>query len=298
MDDRKLNKAGSSKKVPGFWKIRDMVCMLSITAVCVCMDSPTLYVQAAPASLAASEAVVYEQTDEGSSPVGNLVEGSTFEYIGDVTAEDGSVWRQITTVNGATGYIKGDLEIVKGEEEPPAEGQEVSTEENNSPAPAENGPEEGGESVGEGTEQIPEDIGDESEEDGETPDEVDGQEPADDETMAVMNRRGEGIQNNQSKKYILDNSAKIKERGNLAGINTDIGQMESKRAGIDLTLMISIAVIFFCTGIVYICMNRVKMLKREADIEGVLSARSRISKKVEKKKHSKKRKARKMGKRM
>jgi len=66
---------------------------------------------AAPASLESSSAVIYGQAGEGSNAVGNLIQGSTFDYLGDVTAEDGSTWHKITTANGVTGYIRGDLAL-------------------------------------------------------------------------------------------------------------------------------------------------------------------------------------------
>lgn len=89
-----------------------------------------LTAEAAPAVLNAESAVVYEQTSETSAPLGNLVQGGSFEYLGDVTAEDGSVWHAVTIQGGAAGYIRGDAAIEqKNTEEqqadPPA--QEVQT---------------------------------------------------------------------------------------------------------------------------------------------------------------------------
>ena len=89
-----LNRGGYLRKTGGFWSAVGIVC----TVLVIASTGPfLLLVQAEPATLRSPDATVYEQTNEGSNAVGNLVEGGSFDYIGDVTAEDGSVWHQITT---------------------------------------------------------------------------------------------------------------------------------------------------------------------------------------------------------
>lgn len=65
-------------------------------------------VSAAPVMLQSATAIVYEAADEGSTPVGNLVQGNTFELSGSITAEDGSQWYAISMSSGRQGYIKGE----------------------------------------------------------------------------------------------------------------------------------------------------------------------------------------------
>lgn len=98
----------------------------------VCAWSLVLPVKAESAALKSPSAVVYEMPDEQSSPVGNLVKDSPFEYAGDVTAEDGSTWHQVVTAGGVSGYILGETELeVNPEAEPESSGrQEVSDGEN------------------------------------------------------------------------------------------------------------------------------------------------------------------------
>ena len=254
-----------------------MVCM----AAGVWAGSFTLYVKAEPAILTSPDAAVYEQADEDSSPVGNLVEGSVFEYLGDVTAQDGSVWHQIQTAGGTAGYIRGDKEIEKEQEED-IEGTGQPT----AKAPAEDG---------EGNEDR------ETTGNGETADEAEGEEA--DEAEDGINKdyepiSNEPVQNNRSKKYSLNAAAKIKERENGREIDTGAESAKRKNTGVDLTLMIGMAVIFFCSGTMYLCVCRIKTLKGKAGAqEAPDEGRSRTLKKAERKKSSShKRKTKKTGK--
>lgn len=123
----------------------------------VCAWSLVLPVKAESAALKSPSAVVYEMPDEQSSPVGNLVKDSPFEYAGDVTAEDGSTWHQVVTAGGVSGYILGETELeVNPEAEPESSGrQEVSDGKNAGEAqagtPGTGGPsEDGGDAAGTG----------------------------------------------------------------------------------------------------------------------------------------------------
>lgn len=303
----KLNRTGYRKVKSPFWRKAGVACMALVLAKA---GGFSLSVQAAPATLKAPDATVYEQANEGSNAVGSLVEGNSFEYIGDVTAEDGSVWHQITTANGATGYIRGDRELELREEEPGPQGQEGQNEPEGQDAPAENGgdttpaengpgengPTEGGQGVGENTgeaaggtdEEMPEDDGTE-----ETPEEGSGEDeedPGDGDGMVAAGN----MRNDQTKKYVLDVSAKVKERESFGEINTDIEGVKRKKAGADMTLMIGMSVLCFCAWAVIVCLSRMRRLKWGTDGEEVPDpGRRRVQRKIEKKKHNQKRKAKK-----
>lgn len=75
------------------------------------LGGSVLPVKAAPAVLDSASAVVYEQMSEASAPLQNLIQDESFEHLGDVTAEDGSLWHAVTTSGGISGYIRGDIEI-------------------------------------------------------------------------------------------------------------------------------------------------------------------------------------------
>lgn len=70
-------------------------------------------VKAAPAALEAGSEAVYENADESSARVGNLVQGNTFELLESITGEDGSTWYRISTSSGISGYIKGSSAVKK-----------------------------------------------------------------------------------------------------------------------------------------------------------------------------------------
>ncbi len=299
MDDKKreryLDKAPQPQRIEGAVYIA-----LALSALF------TLSVKAEPAALRSPDATVYEQTSEESSPVGNLVEGGSFEYIGDVTAEDGSVWRQITTANGITGYIKGDREIETGMAQEPAldgqEAQEPPAGEGDNGQPTENSRDEGaqtaqnpgevpdqtaGEPVEDGgEEEAPEET---DEEDTDPPQEAEGGEEAsrDDSVIPVFH-----MQNNQTKKYVTDTSQKIKERVSAAGTDADIKDMAGRKGGIDLALTVAVVMAFLCSGTIYICWRRMKRLKGGSiEAEGIDGNRNRARRKAERKKHSQKRKS-------
>lgn len=274
-----LHKTNFIKTVSG---VLHTVGMAYVVMVFACAGSIILSAQAAPATLTSSDATVYEQADEGSSPVGNLVEGSSFEYTGDVTAADGSVWHQITTSSGVNGYIRGDREMEIEAEESAPEEQADSSEESGS-ASAETGPEDGG--GGADAEAAPEEDGVGNEESAE---ENAGSEDNSTEA-AVMT-----VQNNQAKKYVMNSSGKIKEREIFSETGAGIRNMKSPGAGIDKALFAGIAVVFFCAVTVHICLTRIRMLKGGTDGgETLNTGRNRTRKKTDKKKHIQKRKGKK-----
>lgn len=289
-----IHKAEGKLNRTGFGNTVGVACMVCAAAAYVWIRSFTLSVQAAPAALTSPDATVYEQTDEGSSQVGNLVEGSTFEYLGDVTAEDGSVWHQVTTAGGVNGYIRGDKEIeITAEEEAASEeqgGQEASTGEN-AGEPAGNMPADGGENAGENTGEMPGENGggEERTEEGagEELEEGIGEELEEDNAAAVIN-----MQNNREKSYVLDPSGKIKERETAAGPDSGIQNGSRMKAGIDMPLILGILVIVFCAGTIRICLGKIRQLKCGGDSSGMTDVgRNRVHRKIEKKKRRKAKKA-------
>lgn len=286
--NKKINKAG-----------------MAAAAILMCMVSFTMFVEAAPATLRSSDATIYDQTNEGSNAIGNLVEGSNFEYVGDVTAEDGSIWHQITTSSGATGYIRGDREIEIGEEEPVTEGQgeenvpkgepgaeeqNESTGEGGDRASAENEPEEGEERVpeqadGNGEEGANEDTSDEDNQASEEEQEEDG----------AVEALGHSMENNRSKSYSLELTERVKERDNLALVtdeNVVSAKSVNKADKLDKTVILGIAIMLFCGITVYFLERRVKYLILEmGGQKTACESRNRVHKKNDRKNGNRKRRA-------
>lgn len=306
----KLNRGVWPERALGFWRAAGIGCAVLMIAS---TEPFLLSAQAEPASLKSAEATVYEQASEGSNPIGNLVEGGSFDYLGDVTAEDGSVWHQITTAGGASGYIRGDREIEIGATEAAPQGQEGEAPpagEGGNGEPVENAPEadtQEGAEPGEGTrEEEPgengrengempandnrEDRGEAGEEEGEEAPEEDGEGiPEDEDAVPVFS-----MQNNQAKKYVVDNSQKIKERGSFAEIDVGIEAGKSRGLRIDKALIAGIAVVVLCGGMIQICWTKMKRMRKGAG-EGSISIpdgnKNRTHRKAERKKHSQKKKS-------
>ncbi len=299
---KKQNRGGHPEKRFGLWDMAGIGCMALILASA---EPFLLSAQAEPATLKSPDATVYEQPGEGSNPVGNLVEGGSFEYTGDVTAEDGSVWHQITTAGGVNGYIRGDREIEMGAaQEPVPEDQvPVAGEDGTGEPPADNPPEGNEEGEGNpaqetgGENEVPpendnsEEPGEESleevQEEEESPE--DGTEGDLEEAVPVLNMR-----NNQAKKYVVDTSQKVKERGSLTEIKVGVEAGKSTGARIDKTLAASIMVVLLCGGMIHICWMQMKRMRKgtsEGSISVADGSRNRSHRKAERKKHSQKRKS-------
>ena len=269
-------------------KGRKTVGAIFMTAMCFFLGSRSLSLQAAPATLTSADAAVYEQADEGSSQIGNLVEGSSFEYIGDVTAADGSIWHQITMSDGVNGYIRGDREMEIRTEEAAGEGQgeQGTAPEEGGDTPAENEAAAGGveadaqENRGNGNE-----AGEAS---GENENPEENEELEENETVAAVGN----MQNNQEKKYVLDSSAKIKEREGSADSTITIVNKKGIKERIDKALLMGMAVVLFCTVTVYICLARIRMLNCGINDGRTLEAgKEKLHRKIEKKKRRKVKKA-------
>lgn len=86
-------------------------------------------VKAAPAALETGSEAVYENADESSARVGNLVQGNTFELLESITGADGSTWYRISTSSGISGYIKGSSAVKKIEAEEDQEAEEAQPQE-------------------------------------------------------------------------------------------------------------------------------------------------------------------------
>ena len=111
-------------------KIRRIRNALFLTAGLFCLLYKNVQiVKAAPAMLESGSEAVYENTDEGSVRVGNLVQGNTFELLESIAGENGSTWYKISMSSGISGYIKGSsavrkIETVEEQAEEEAQPQE------------------------------------------------------------------------------------------------------------------------------------------------------------------------------
>lgn len=107
--------------------------MWAVPAVwfCLLLGMGKMTAKAESALLVSKTAAIYENMDEESSVVGNLVQGSSFELFGSTAAEDGSMWYHVSAY-GVAGYVRGNVEIERGsgeqalpEEELPDETQQT-----------------------------------------------------------------------------------------------------------------------------------------------------------------------------
>lgn len=105
--------------------------VVSAAWFCLLLGMGKMTAKAEPALLVSETAAIYENMDEESSAVGNLVQGSSFELLGSATADDGSMWYHVSAY-GVAGYVRGDMEIERGggeqtlpEEETPDETQQA-----------------------------------------------------------------------------------------------------------------------------------------------------------------------------
>lgn len=96
---------------------------------CFLQKENGLVVKAAPAALETGSEAVYENADESSARVGNLVQGNTFELLESITGADGSTWYRISTSSGISGYIKGSSAVKKIEAEEDQEAEEAQPQE-------------------------------------------------------------------------------------------------------------------------------------------------------------------------
>lgn len=104
------------KRTLNIQRIRSAL-FLAALLFCLLQKENGRIVQAAPAALEAGSEAVYENADESSARVGNLVQGNTFELLESITGEDGSTWYRISTSSGISGYIKGSSAVKKIEAE-------------------------------------------------------------------------------------------------------------------------------------------------------------------------------------
>ncbi len=196
--------------------------LAGLSAAVLWLAAGNIVVLAAPASLESPSAVVYEQASEGSNAVGNLIQDSTFDYLGDITAEDGSNWHMVTMANGVSGYIRGDLvlsPVESVETETGAGGGEAGTDPQagNGEAGADAGAENGEAGVDAGAEQGA--AGEEPAEDENTADEdADGEQEGEEDTLAGnITPPVYEAENNRQKTYAVD------------ALGTKIKQAESAR---------------------------------------------------------------------
>lgn len=257
------------------------------------LGGSALSAEASPASLASGSAVVYEHTSETSAPLENLIQDGSFEYLGDVTAEDGRVWHAVETAGGVSGYIRGDIEIraLQTQQETP---EHTENEENAGQAPDEGEnretPEEGA-----AAQEAPEENGaDETGENGEE----DGEETSE-EIPEIQT-----VENKQAKTYAADALAKkIRGREDQKAENADAAQEaqdgERKPFGKDVTFLLCILVVGFSAAAAFIFLKKLgkESGKREKSPSPETAVEKRAPRNERKRRKSRRKKNKKHGKR-
>ena len=320
------------KKERGYWRgqqgIRSAFCrlcgMLCGLWLMLLAGGRMLSVTAAPAVLDSPSAVVYEQMSEKSTPLGNLIQYGSFEYLGDVTAEDGSVWHAVRTQTGTSGYIRGDLavSVQEGREEPeggsgttaPQENPAETTQQNQTETPEENqsgAPQENQAEMPVGAEEIPQEspgpsvealagAGEETvaeEQDGETGEAAPLGEGVD-EGAEDTPQQIQPVHNTQAKTYAPGAvGKKIKEPegagGKDAAADTGVFRGEEESRVMDWSGLVCAAVAVVSVVAALIFINRVRRTGREecAYAEDTFNRRAgRSGKRKKKSRHRKSRK--------
>lgn len=237
------------------------------------LGGSALSAEASPASLISGSAVVYEHTSETSAPLENLIQDGSFEYLGDVTAEDGSVWHAVETAGGASGYLRGDIEIraLQTQQETPEH-----TENEGSAGQAGNGANAGQTGNGANAGQTAEEgaaaqetagdngaAGTEESEDAE----IEGNAEEDGERAPEETLQPQTVENNRVKTYAAEAlGKKIKDRENKEAENASVERKaqdgERKSSGTDRTFLLCIIVSAFSAATAFIFL---KKLKRESE---------------------------------
>ncbi|MCM1135501.1 MAG: hypothetical protein NC400_07985 [Clostridium sp.] len=234
-------------------------------------------VWAVPAALKSQSAVVYGRADGESSPVGNLVQEGPFEYVGDVTGEDGRIWRQVVLPGGITGYIQGNVEIERpdGMQEGQAAGGEGDAPEEEGAGEEEDGPPEGEEegerpqAAGEGNGERP--GGTEGGNNRETPlGEAEGDREApggDGEGLGNPEGGGETavVENHRAKSYEINAAGRIKVKKEPAE-DTDKEPVWRGSAGagfqIDMPLLLGMAAAAACALTAFLFWKKLERMKQ------------------------------------
>lgn len=311
-EERGKRKKGKDQKYQRQWKVRYRVlgagygiCALWLIFLA---GGFALSVQAAPAVLDSASAVVYEQMSEGSTPLANLIQDGQFEYLGDVTAEDGSVWHAVTTQGGTSGYIRGDISVrVREDQETEARAEAAEQNQTETPQgdqseipeagaaemPQENQASPAEEPAGAGEETAAD------EPDGEDGEAAEGDEPGGE--TEILPQQIQPVQNNQAKTYAPEAvGKKIKEQESAgkkdAAADTRVLQGEGKDFGTDWPIVLCIGV-FVISGLTALfCVSKIRKIRRRKSVytEEPVSRGTRISgKKKRKNRHRKNRKHRK-----
>lgn len=248
--------------------------------------SKSLHVSAAPAALVSSSSVIYEAADPNSTPLGNLVQGNTFELNERITSEDGDSWYLVTTRSGVRGYMKGevttDLEDLPEEVEPP------NQTENRTQAPSSSS------SANEEASHEPDNEADEEESTQEESSEEESTEP---ESSTAENAL-EISSNNQKKTYLMNaESNRFREQMQQTKVQEQSVQepfLPKARIPIDFSFIFLILVLILCVLILYFSYTKVLQLflipNKHKGIFGSLWADKGKAKKRKKSKRSKKKK--------
>lgn len=311
-EERGKRKKGEDQKYQKQWGVRYRVsgagygiCALWLVFLA---GGFVLSAQAAPAVLDSASAVVYEQTSEGSTPLANLIQDGQFEYLGDVTAEDGSVWHAVTTQGGTSGYIRGDISVrVQEDQETEARAEAAQQNQTETPQgeqtetpeagatepPQENQAPPAGEPAGAGEETAADEPA------GENGEAAEGKEPGGE--TEILPQQIQPVQNNQAKTYApeaVGKKIKVQESaGNKdAAADTRALQGEGKDGGADWPIVLCIGV-FVISGLTALFfLRKIRQMRRRKSVyeEEPVNRGTRISgKKKRKSRHRKSRKYRK-----
>lgn len=262
--------------------------MLPVFSLACALIMGKMAAKAEPAALESMSAVVYEQASKESNPVGNLIQGSTFDLQGTVTAEDGSTWYIAVTSNGVQGYFQGDIRVgASTEEAAPQPAEDGNTE---TQTPPEEAGETGEPAAAEEQTEIPAEEETPEEENIENQDNTETAGNTEAEEAAEI----EQIENLREKTYAL-NADKIKIKIPEETADTDSALTEEK----DNFFQINTAFLFFLIVLVFsasIACASYKRIKKDlnggADTGTALSGVRRADKNKraarKKKKHKKK----------
>lgn len=283
-------------------------CAGYLLSAALLLGGSALSAEASPASLTSGSAVVYEHTSETSAPLENLIQDGSFEYLGDVTAEDGSVWHAVKTAGGASGYIRGDIEIraLQTQQEMPEhtgnEGNAGQTGNGANAGQMGNGA-NAGQTGEQGAPAAQETAGEngaagtEESEDAET--EGNAEEGGEGEPEETLQPRT--VENNRVKTYAAEAlGKKIKDRENKetenAGAERKAQDGERKSSGTDRTFLLCIIASVFSAATAFIFL---KKLERESEKrkKNASAVKRHALKNERKRRKSRRRKNKKHGKR-
>lgn len=276
-------------------------CAGYLLSAALLLGGSALSAEASPASLISGSAVVYEHTSETSTPLENLIQDGSFEYLGDVTAEDGSVWHAVETAGGVSGYLRGDIEIraLQTQQETPEH-----TENEGNAGQAGNGA-NAGQTAEEGAaaQEMAGDNGAAGTEESEDA-EIEGNAEEDGEGASEETLQLQTVENNRVKTYAAETlGKKIKDRENMeaenAGAERKAQDGERQSSGTDRTFLLCIIVSVFSAATAFVFLKKLEREseKRKKNAFPEAAVKKHALKNERKRRKSRRRKNKKRGKR-